>query len=96
MSARLILGIISFCIAMTGIFFGNLLTYAMIGEINRKRPNNRQISYFWFGAAKMMNIYDEYRRFYPEGKLGKRRRLAYITMFIGMAVTAGCLFLRFQ
>jgi hypothetical protein len=43
MSTRAIVGIISFCIAMTGIFLGNLIQTMMIGEINRKRQDGNLV-----------------------------------------------------
>jgi hypothetical protein len=72
-----------------------MLTYAMIGEINRKRSEDRQISYFWFTAVKMNDISSEYRDYYPLGKLRRYRNFATATMFVGMAVAAGSLILRF-
>jgi hypothetical protein len=96
MTARLIIGFLAFSVAMSGCYMANMLTYAMIGEINRRRPDDRQISYFWFTPVKMIDILDEYRDNYPEGKLRSHRRLAIITMFAGLAVTAGCMMLRFK
>ena len=96
MTIRLILWILSFLVAMTGIFYANRTTYAMIDEINRKRPTDRQVSYFWFSPAQKRKIYDEYRSLDPEDKLGKRRRQAYAAIVIGFAASAICLMLRFQ
>jgi hypothetical protein len=81
---------------MTGIFYANRLTYAMIAEINRQRPKDRQISYFGFSAARKRQIYGEYRQLYPGDTLGKRRRLAYAAVILGLAASAMCLMLRFQ
>jgi hypothetical protein len=96
MTVRLILLILSFGVAMTGIFYANRTTYAMIEEINRKRPKDRQVSYFWFSTAQKRKIYEEYRQLYREDKLGKRRRRAYAAIVIGLAASAMCLLLRFQ
>jgi len=96
MTVRLILLILSFGVAMTGIFYANRTTYAMIEEINQKRPNDRQVSYFWFTPGQKRKIYDEYRQLYPEDKLGKMRRRAYAAIVIGLATSAACLMLRFQ
>jgi hypothetical protein len=41
----------------------------MIGEINRKLPEDSQIGYFGFHTAKFIRIRDEYMRHYPNGKL---------------------------
>jgi len=95
MTVRWILWILSFGIAMAGIFYANRMTYAMIDEINRKRPKDRQVSYFRFSTAQKRKIYDEYRQLNPEDKLGKRRRRAYAATVIGLAASALCLMLRF-
>jgi hypothetical protein len=96
MNIRLLLWILSFFVAMTGIFYANRMTYAMIAEINRQRPKDRQVSYFWFSAVQKKDIYDEYRRLYPEDRLGRRRRIAYAAIYIGLAASAMCFMLRFQ
>jgi hypothetical protein len=80
---------------MTGIFYANRMTYAMITEINRQQPKDRQVSYFWFSKAQKSKLYQEYRQLYPEDKLGKRRRRAYAATVIGLVASAMCLMLRF-
>jgi hypothetical protein len=47
------------------------LTYKEIGEINRKLPDDKQISYFFFHLEKMMRIRREYKRLYPQGSLDR-------------------------
>jgi hypothetical protein len=69
MSTRIICGIIFFGAAMTGGFVANMLTTAMIGEINRKRQNGNTLSYFGFTPSKTLRILREYRSSYPEGRL---------------------------
>jgi hypothetical protein len=41
----------------------------MIGEINRKKEDGRLISYFGFTPPKVLRIFAEYRRLYPNGRL---------------------------
>jgi hypothetical protein len=41
------------------------LCYQMIGEVNRKLPDDQQISYFFFHFEKIERIKREYRRLYP-------------------------------
>jgi hypothetical protein len=68
-NAKVITGTIAFCIAVTGVIVANMFMTMMIGEINRKRQHDRQVSYFGFTPFKTQRIFDEYRRSYPEGRL---------------------------
>ena len=65
----LVMGIIAFCLALSGVILANMFVMMMIGEINRKREDGKLISYFGFTPPKTMRIFDEYRRLYPNGKL---------------------------
>ena len=47
---------------------GFLLTQE-IGEVNRKLPEDQQISYWWMYAEKYSKIKKEYRRLYPNGRI---------------------------
>ena len=56
--------------AMIGcLFFSNILITAMIGEINRRRPDNDQLSYLGFTPTKSVKVFTQYRRLHPEGRL---------------------------
>ena len=65
----LVIGIIAFGLALSGVILANMFVIMMIGEINRKREDGKLISYFGFTPPKTMRIFDEYRRLYPNGKL---------------------------
>ena len=91
MSTRVIIGIIFFCVAMTGIFLGNIFTMMMIGEINRKRQEGNLISYFGFTPLKSVQILREYRSSYPDGKLHIYSLAAVALMIIGMIGVAVCI-----
>jgi hypothetical protein len=69
MSARAIIGIIFFCVFMTGMFLANMFLMMMIGEINRRRQEGNLVSYFGFTFPKLLRIFREYRSLYPDGKL---------------------------
>lgn len=69
MSARIIAGIVSFCLAMTAILVANMITTAMIGEINRKRQDDKLMSYIGFTPSKILQIFREYRSLYLDGRL---------------------------
>jgi hypothetical protein len=47
----------------------SLVMSAMIGEINRKSPENQQISYLFGHFSKYRLIYKRYRELYPDGRL---------------------------
>jgi hypothetical protein len=90
MSTRAITGIISFCIAMTGIFLANMFLMMMIGEINRKRPDGNLVSYFGFAPLKVIRIFGEYRGLYPNGRMHMYSFAAIACTMIGLASTAVC------
>jgi hypothetical protein len=48
------------------------IIFAIIGEVNRKRPEGEQISYIGWHVTKRRFVRQEYRRLYPEGKLVQR------------------------
>jgi len=84
MSTRAIAGIISFCLAMTGIFLGNLVQTMMIGEINRKRQDGNLVSYLGYTFPKIVRIFHEYRETYPNGHLHIYAFVAIAFAIIGM------------
>jgi hypothetical protein len=97
MNLRLILASLSFCIALAGCLFANRAYYAMIDAINKRRPKDKQIEYFGFGSKwNSFDYMNEFRTLYPESKLRMRLRLGYITMFIGLAITASCMMFSFK
>jgi hypothetical protein len=65
----LVIGIIAFCAAISGVILANMFVLMMIGEINRKKEDGKLISYFGFTPPKTLQIFGEYRRLYPNGKL---------------------------
>lgn len=44
----------------------------MIEEINRKKPSEKQISYFGSHFLKNIEIFGDYRQLCPEGRLHMR------------------------
>jgi hypothetical protein len=58
-----------FLVAVSGVITANMVLYMMIGEVNRKRSDQDQISYFGFWIGKLALIVHEYRRLYPRGRL---------------------------
>jgi len=75
------------CAVMSG-----LLLTQEIGEINRKLPEDRQISYWWMYSEKYTRIKTEYRRLYPSGRihtLGVIFELAAFAFFLLAVAAAG-------
>jgi hypothetical protein len=91
MSARAIIGIIFFCVAMTGVFLANMYLMMMIREINRNRQEENLISYFGFTFPKTLRIFREYRRSYPDGKLHIYALAAFAIAMSSLISVAACL-----
>ena len=69
MSARLVVGIFAFCLALAGIVVANVFQVMMIREVNRRKQRRDLISYFGFTPFKSLGILEEYRDLYPRGRL---------------------------
>lgn len=91
MSERTIAGIVSFCLALTGLFLANMFLMMMIGEINRKRQEGNLVSYFGFTFPKMLRVFSEYRRSYPGGKLHAYALGAFALAMLSLIAVAVCL-----
>lgn len=70
--------------ALAGSFLllSGLLFSQEIGEINRKLPEDQQISYFWMYSEKYSHIKRQYKRFYPNGRI---HLLQFIFQLAGFA-----------
>jgi hypothetical protein len=90
MNAKVIVGLVSFCVVITGLVVANMLLMTMIGEINRKRQDGSLVSYFGFTFSKMRRIFDEYRSSYPTGNKHIYAGLAFALAVAGLlGVAAG-------
>jgi hypothetical protein len=59
-----------FSLAAQGlIILSGFIVFAMIGEVNRKLPDERRTSYLFGHYSKHVRIFREYRNFYPAGTL---------------------------
>jgi len=65
-----------------------LVISAMIGEVNRKLPEDQQVSYMWRYPGKFSDIRDHYKRFYPKGPLARVLNVMGILIVIMMAAAA--------
>ena len=60
---------ILFAVGGTLIVVSSIIVYVMIGEVNRKLPEDQQIGYVLFYPTKAFRVTREYRRLYPHGHL---------------------------
>jgi hypothetical protein len=65
----LIAALVAFLLGMTGIVLGNMFWFMIVGEVNRRKTDAEQVSYFGNHFAKAQNVLGEYRKHYPNGKL---------------------------
>lgn len=91
MTAKVIVGVTAFCVALTGVIVANVYLTMMIGEINRKRQEGNLVSYFGFTAFKTQRIFDEYRRSYPQGRFHQYAMIAFGIAVIGLLTIAALL-----
>ncbi len=61
--------IVTFAGMLTCTFVSGLLLYVMIGEVNRRLPDNKQIPYLFMYPGKVSRIKAEFRRYYPDSRL---------------------------
>jgi hypothetical protein len=85
MNPLLIGALVSFSLAMTGVALGNMIWFRMIGEVNRKRGDDKLISYFGVTPGKGLKLLDEYQRLYPNGRAHLYLYAAAALVFLGMA-----------
>jgi len=58
--------------------FANMISFAMIGKINERAPENERISYFWWGTE----VRKRFKELYPESRLTLLLDLCVILMVI--------------
>ena len=78
-------------------YTGTLLMFALIGKVNRYRPDDNQVPYFRFPPRPSKNlenlwIFGEYHRLYPNGRLHVYFFLVVAVGFISLIVAMSCLF----
>ena len=69
MQAKLIVNAVVLVGAISCIVASGFLLFAMVGEINRLLPQDQRISYLWGHWQKYSEIYAEYKRVCPTGRL---------------------------
>ena len=78
--------VVLFAVGGTLIIASSFIFYVMIGEVNRKLPENQQIGYLFFYPAKVFRITREYRRLYPHSRLNTIRII--LTLIGGILILA--------
>jgi hypothetical protein len=91
LTPRLIVGLLALGLATTGLVLANLFLYAMLGEINGRKPDGERISYIGFTFGKTMRIFEDYRRFYPAGKLHVYSWGSFGIAIVGLVAFVICL-----
>lgn len=85
MRANMIRALVFFLASQSFVLASTLVFFAMIGEVNRKVPDEQRISYLFWHFNKYRTILRQYRQLYPGGRLA-----LYCYMLIGVGI---CLFL---
>ena len=66
-----------FGIAQVCAITGSVAVYAELSNVNRKLPDDQQISYFWWYFSKYRRVDGLYRQYYPAGRLILLRRICF-------------------
>ena len=66
---------------------GGYVMVVMIGQVNRKLPDDQQISYLWGHYAKYQRVLEDYKRLYPSGHLDAAFVLMVALMFVSLVAT---------
>ena len=71
-----------FVAAQTLILLSGFVLFAIIGEVNRRVPDEQRFSYLWGHFSKYVAILREYRRLYPAGRLSMYFKVSLSSGFI--------------
>jgi hypothetical protein len=66
---HLIIALVLFFASTSSNLISNFVMFAIIGEVNRKLPDEERIPYLWWHLGKYQRTLREYRRLYPGGRL---------------------------
>jgi len=77
-----------FSVGGTLIITSGFILYAMIGKVNRKLPDNEQISYVFFYPTKALKITRKFRHLYPRSHLNTVRIVLNVLGFLLIAACA--------
>jgi hypothetical protein len=83
-----LLTVILGCLGASCLFISGVIFTQEIGEVNRKLPDDQQISYWGIYTEKFLKIKQLYKHFYPNGWLHRLRFIFEIVGFVLLAVAA--------
>ena len=86
--------IVFVCLAASCGLISSFLLWQEIGEVNRKLPDDQQISYFWGYPEKIRRIKKEYKRLYPNGKIERFSAAFQIAAIVFMILAAVAWFVK--
>jgi hypothetical protein len=81
-------GFIFFSLASMFGVFSSLCVFQEIAEVNRKLPDEKQISYWGWYPGKFYTVRDEFKRLYPKSRLEFWRKTFQILMIVCMGFVA--------
>ena len=79
---------IALAVAGTLIVVGNLIFYAMLGQVNARLPESERLSYVGFHFLKNRRIFKLYRQFFPNGRLLLAYRICVAVVILSMIMVA--------
>lgn len=83
MTAYLIVAASLFAVASSSAVCGTVLMLTMLAEINRTRPADKQLPSFGFTARRSIEMWREYRRSCPGGRLHTYLAVVTALVFVG-------------
>lgn len=93
MTLRFVAVIALFCVNVTLAITCSFLLFAMVGRVNERLSNENKFEYLGWHFGKLADLLREYKRLYPEGRLGLYFKTLLTTAFI-LFIPFSILFLR--
>jgi hypothetical protein len=88
MTVQLVIQVVLFLVSISCIISAGIITSSIIEMVNRKLPQDQQISPLGGYYSKYKKITWEYRRLYPNGRLIVKMRLLTALGFISIFAIA--------
>jgi hypothetical protein len=79
--ARVVFGCIAFVCGVVCAMASMFVLYDALDLVNEKLPKERQIGYFLWHGFKYLRLFENYKMFYPEGKLLRTHLKFTVMMF---------------
>ncbi len=84
--------ILSVSVAASAAILGNIFGTIMVGELNRQRDDQDQMSYFGYYPQKVTRIFREYRKLYPDGRYDRYTYICFALTSLGIVAAFISLF----